>query len=440
MSIRDAAILSNLLNDTTNLIDTNIFSVNDYINEQVIISEYNFNNNELIIQKMSDKIIPDFLVLRMNDEQSYENIINNNILQYVNLNLFIGNNIIYSVPLSFLCAMNPPLIRNNKLHIKLNFHYFIEFIPLCKLEYSEIIFKIHGSNRLINFVDNYSLISKCYHYIDTNIGSIMTQITNTFIKCLNSIYVNIPHHEFVFTLNISNFKGFSKGLFIEGKIDHLTEICLKINNFSRIHYNKFLIEQYCTKISNKLLYLPFSPNNISYKSNVFDGSINLTRADYITLKLTFNTPQNNIGVHNLFVTKLDYRNGYMHLLTNNFNCIEPLMLNYHNNGYQLFHTNNTNPNNNNTINNYNQNNSDLNNSIIVINEIQNKFINPEIEDNICQINIEPINEKTRYMECNLCHKKFKDHSLIFWLNHNEIKSCPICRTTWNNYIIYINQN
>jgi hypothetical protein len=196
--------------------------VNDYINEQVIISEYNFNNNELIIQKMSDKIIPDFLVLRMNDEQSYENITNNNILQYVNLNLFIGNNIIYSVPLSFLCSMNPPLNRNNKLHIKLNFHYFIEFIPLCKLEYSEIIFKIHGSNRLINFVDNYSLISKCYHYIDTNIGSIMTQITNTFIKCLNSIYVNIPHHEFVFTLNISNFKGFSKGLFIEGKIDHLT--------------------------------------------------------------------------------------------------------------------------------------------------------------------------------------------------------------------------
>ena len=55
----------------------------------------------------------------------------------------------------------------------------------------------------------------------------------------------------------------------------------------------------------------------------------------------------------------------------------------------------------------------------------------------CPIEYTNINIDDKYLHCNNCKHNFCNDSIIKWLNIN--KSCPMCRSVWNEYIIYINK-
>jgi hypothetical protein len=64
-----------------------------------------------------------------------------------------------------------------------------------------------------------------------------------------------------------------------------------------------------------------------------------------------------------------------------------------------------------------------------------------IEDNICPIRFEPIEEYDIYMNCTCCKKNFFEDELRQWLLPKSLqnKTCPNCRSQWSDYNMYINR-
>ena len=64
-----------------------------------------------------------------------------------------------------------------------------------------------------------------------------------------------------------------------------------------------------------------------------------------------------------------------------------------------------------------------------------------IEDNICPIRFEPIEEYDIYMNCTCCKKNFFEEELRKWLLPKSLqnKTCPNCRSQWRDYNMYINR-
>jgi len=58
---------------------------------------------------------------------------------------------------------------------------------------------------------------------------------------------------------------------------------------------------------------------------------------------------------------------------------------------------------------------------------------------ICNISLEEIQPNQRYMTCSGCLNNFNEELLKRWINRmHQQKTCPTCRSNWNNDTIYIN--
>ena len=64
-----------------------------------------------------------------------------------------------------------------------------------------------------------------------------------------------------------------------------------------------------------------------------------------------------------------------------------------------------------------------------------------IKDNICPIKFEPIEEYDIYMNCVCCKHNFFEDEIRRWLLINPLqnKTCPTCRSPWNDNNIYVNR-
>jgi hypothetical protein len=64
-----------------------------------------------------------------------------------------------------------------------------------------------------------------------------------------------------------------------------------------------------------------------------------------------------------------------------------------------------------------------------------------IEDNICPIRFEPIEEYDIYMNCTCCKKNFFEEEIRQWLLPKSLqnRTCPNCRAQWSNNNMYINR-
>ena len=73
--------------------------------------------------------------------------------------------------------------------------------------------------------------------------------------------------------------------------------------------------------------------------------------------------------------------------------------------------------------------------------IKKKIMEP-IEDNICPIKQEQIEEYDIYMKCVCCKKNFFEEEIRDWLTSKALlnKTCPNCRAQWVDYNMYVNRN
>ena len=283
-------------------------SANQYLvfpnNISVVYEMYYFVNSTLTIPRNSDKILPEYLVFDLfNNETSLNDIYN--YLQNVILVLDIRVQII-EIPLSLLWNLNTPEIINSKLYLQIPFEMFFGDIRIVGLQFHEVTFNIMNYINLTNYVSGYGLICKTYTG-DTQYRRQNTDTSNCCTQQISSLEVKVSLYnpESVsneFRIKTNSFPGFSKGFFIESNnISELNELQFYIYDVIRINYNRFMIRNKCQRINANMIFMAFNPDaKYSERSfNSYVGSINLSEITQSTLHLNFDTPRASVKIYSI---------------------------------------------------------------------------------------------------------------------------------------------
>ena len=443
---------------------TNTYGLrNIYTNVAVDFQTYRFENYKLTLSRNVDKIIPEYLVLNLHDNNTALDIIYN-YGRNIYINFQIGNQTFLNIPLSILWNLKEPEICDNKLYLKIPFEMFFGVIFIAGLQFRQVTFTIVNHTNLANYVSDYSLICKTYigdsQYRRSNLDT-----SNCCIQQISSVQVNVSLNNLEsvsdeFRIKTNLFPGFSKGFFIESNgISDLNEIQFYINGETRINYNRFMIRNKCERINSNMIFFPFNPD-ISYNDrsfNSFVGSINLSEITQSTLKLNFDSARASVKIYSINMN--DYTQSRSEI-TSSQNIINTHLIEDFSR-HSLAHierietieivndirTNTIFENNVNTIR-YNY--ADLyagrtgpsnyltpiNTSIndLIVDIGVNKLI-PE-EKKVCGITLEEIHTNEKYMSCVECLHNFYEQSMRRWLTSR--RTCPSCRISWSDFNIYIN--
>ena len=54
----------------------------------------------------------------------------------------------------------------------------------------------------------------------------------------------------------------------------------------------------------------------------------------------------------------------------------------------------------------------------------------------CPISLNVFYLSTYYCTCHICHHKFSDSALKQWFQTSNQKNCPMCRSKWENYVVF----
>ena len=68
---------------------------------------------------------------------------------------------------------------------------------------------------------------------------------------------------------------------------------------------------------------------------------------------------------------------------------------------------------------------------------RNKLINLD-KNSECPINLAPFNDNDKYCVCSSCQCNFGYDAFKVWIVDAPNKSCPVCRSEWTNFIVYVN--
>ena len=130
------------------------------------------------------------------------------------------------------------------------------------------------------------------------------QLIRDFYK-FEPLTINKETKKIMFEFN--NTGGLSKGLFIKCNVNELTYIILSLNDMSLIEYDAFMIDNFCKKISDELLYVPFNNlyNFSDHSKESYTTGICFSKIYKNIITLTFSNGQDNARIY-----------------TDSFNCLE----------------------------------------------------------------------------------------------------------------------
>lgn len=325
----------------------------------------------------------------------------------------IGGQEIWKLRIDMLCYLEPCKQRNNNIYVKIP-DYIVRDIKLVCLQFHNIVYKIENiTDEIFNDI---KLISSNTFLSNDDRQNITQTRQTTLIQQIESVYV-VQNTRVSSIEKRLNFSNVTKGYFIQGNIDKLTEFSLYLNNNCRLMLNEDMINLYCFKISDKLLYISLdNTNNIKdMRPESFIGGFNQSRIDNINIKLTYSEPQDRCALHSLTCNTSIIHNGMFSLMmassshiryeTGNDPVSLPPPTRIHNS----------------------------------TNTIEWKYENIPINNErntMCPISHEELIPNCKYCCCHQCKTKFDEQRLKTWLNSR--KTCPICRVVWNNYTVFTN--
>jgi len=461
-------------------------SRNVYSNVAIDYQIYNFVNYKLTLSRNMDKILPEYLILNLHDNNTpIETIYKYGSNIYINFQ--IGNQTLLNIPLSILWNLKEPEICDNKLYLKIPFEMFFGNIHIVGLQFREVTFNIVNHSNLSNYISDYSLLCKTYigdsqyrrNNLDTS-SCCIQQISSLEVR------VSLDNSEDVsneFRIRTNMFPGFSKGFFIESSnINELNNMQFYINGETRTNYNRFMIRNKCQRLNSSIIFFPFNPD-ISFEErsfNSFVGSINLSEIIQSTLKLNFDTPRHSVKIYSINMNEYTQRRSQIISSQNIINThlvedftrhslmrIERIETNqtvndirvntiFENNMHNIYNIQYNDLYSGMTGSNYYLGPSSINsmsNSIAVDISSTYATTNAAIDDLIvdigvsrlipeekrtCGINLEEICLDQRYMSCVECSNNFNEISIRIWLTNR--RTCPSCRVIWSDFNIYINNS
>jgi hypothetical protein len=279
---------------------------------------YTYESNQLnpiLIDRKPDKVVFEYLELKLNDPNNY----NLDDIKNIVLNMEINGEIIQQFPLSLLINLNEPKIYDGKMYVNLCFDIFFGDVKLISLQQAPLDFKLDhliNINNLSNNISSFGIVSTltyldnperkyiCYNGLEEFIQqvsyiNIMVDLDDENKKSdifdLKSISFNNYSQD-----KKKSFEKFSKGFFIEcNNIDNLNNLQIELDNKQRLNFNHILLFSKCKKISNNILYVPFN-----YNKNYFDRTLESLEGSSLliydlNIKLQFDTPINNVKIYNL---------------------------------------------------------------------------------------------------------------------------------------------
>jgi hypothetical protein len=371
---------------------------------------YDFSGDYLRMTNRSDTICPEYLEIELNSHIDRNNF--KNICHKVSFQMEIGGQKILDIPLRFMMHLKDYDICDNKFYVSIPFQMFCDDVRMIHLQFHDVICRLTDTEN--NFM-SCKLISKGIFYT----SQIRSEISRTryehIIQELSSIELscgNEGRNEFMCKIP---FNGIHKGFYIEtANVDEINEIKLELLHHVRSHYNRFLVRAKCVKISQQLLYFPLNYDK-SYTDRTiegFEGSLNLSRIDFSTLNIKLDNPQSKICVYGLGSNKLIYTGGMGGL---NFST-------RYGHTYEEYNETRT----------YTYMRTRIPNENIIYKPITNN------DKLTCCITQEEISVNARYMRCSRCSNNFDEIAIKNWLRQGSFGKCPMCRATWDDYIVYIN--
>jgi hypothetical protein len=172
----------------------------------------------------------------------------------------------------------------------------IKLYPMLLEKGSNI--KVHLSK---NIGQSQLLFEKCWYSTKETLR-IQSYKYNIHFQKIDTLEYNINDDRmFDFALCFSNHC--TKGYFIECEISKISNIELNFNYEQKLNYNIAMINTFCVKISDTLLYVPLN-YNMSYDDNGqgnYIGSFNHDRVDCVNCIITLNDQFSNgrIKIHSL---------------------------------------------------------------------------------------------------------------------------------------------
>jgi hypothetical protein len=413
-----------------------------------------FSNNMLRMGRDCDTKSPEYLTIELSEGLDQENF--KNICHKICFEMSIGGQIILSIPLRFMMNLKEYEIYDNTFSITIPFEMFCDDIRVVALHHHEIWFTLTNTE---NNFRSCKLISKGVFY-DTNLRMPMARdphehiiqcLASTEILCTNFLNGNeFQINQFNYNMN---FNGLHKGFFIESEnVDQINEISLSLNGAQRFLYNRFLVRTKCIKINQHLLYLPFNYDK-SYTDRTpvgFEGALtldidvtNLNRIDVSKLNIKLDCPQSKICIYGLGSTMLRYINGMAGLAYDNSNIIHEHK-EYIESG--IYHQTTPFPLETQTPTVPNFFDTDPGFELRLLPTIHSntdiEYIYRPITNNnklTCSITQCEFDINDRYMSCVQCSNNYMEESIKNWFIHRpDRKSCPMCRTNWTDFNVYIN--
>jgi hypothetical protein len=474
--IRDGMVAQILSNATATPLDMSFNSVyNSAIGTKVL--DFPETNNVLRLPRDFDGYCPQTLVIHLHPGQNsylsdatYIDTVCY-LFNSIRLVINISGNPVLQLPFSLLHGLKRAVKYDNKIYLSIPFEQTFGKIDMNILHYSNIDFSIEHFHELSNYANHFSLISKVYILEETERHNTINNGYNgrKFIQQIGSLHITVPNNSSInkrsFHFDTTALFGQTKGFFIGGDIAKLTSIKFYINNILRFDYDPFLISTACTKVSEKLIYMPFNElhNFLDSGINTFAGSINLSRLQCSSLGLEFSGDQTKFIIHNIYSNYFCYRNGVGSLyfdgrpvFINTPAIFLPLIEPIDNNSTLLDISGNYILSG--TINTITVTNDSVFSETGTVTQgtgtgtIEEpsyyiptgrqiyQLINPE--RNICNISHDEIVLGRPYMTCTNCNNNFLESNIKQWLRQRNfnLRTCPMCREIWTNYNIYFNMN
>jgi hypothetical protein len=469
--IRDGMVSQIFANDVN--------STDDYTNLLLTFAigtkTFDFINDTLDLSRDFDCYIPQCFVINLYPWQNLglsatEYV--NNVCRYfyrMRLVLQVSEQTILHFPLSLLHELKPAQLYDGKIYIRIPFEAYLDQINMNELFYSTVSFDLLNASEISNYSNSFSMITKVYMYDQIEQSRINSRNTGRrLMQQMSTMYISAPTNRRIFQIQTNSLVGSTKGLLIQCRMNDLQSIKFYVNNNLRFDYNRYLVLNSCVKLSENLLYMPFTDHTdfLDRGAITYSGSINLTRLQSSTLCLCFSEDQSRIIIHNVYFNFFRQTNGLGGLCINNRPAfveqttnehpIQPIQSNPFSASMIDMSGNQISASTASTASTASYNltvpgitNNYINNIIrpdisdieypIPNGIITNQLINADRE--VCYITHDTIGINQNYMTCSDCQHNFIETAIKQWLRQRvgNLRNCPTCREVWTNYTVYINR-
>lgn len=243
------------------------------------VSQNERNASVIVYQRCHITVLKDLIF--MDNNLSLEEF--KNIMKSVIVDLTMGGNLVCRYQLSLLMELNPVQKVRDTFVVKIPSEMTIPKIILIAMSHCETRINISGINHIFEKI---KLITHATHINSEYAGTLAQNACGYLIQQFQHV-PKIEGNILDNVIDCSSLGLIVKGFFINGRIENIKEFEIVLNERSRQKMDYSMINSYCRKISDNLIFYSFNGQN-NYESiteTSHAGALNASEFKSIKIKL-----------------------------------------------------------------------------------------------------------------------------------------------------------